>query len=66
MAPADILRAARETPTSASVDQVKHDLFVALANLLDLCEDVFVKPNQCDDVIAARAAIAAAEAEAGR
>lgn len=33
------------------------DLLAALDNLVDFCEHVFVKPNECDDIIAARAAI---------
>lgn len=36
------------------------DVVVALENLLDFCELVFVKPDQNDDVIAARAALAKA------
>jgi hypothetical protein len=37
------------------------DLLVALYNLVELCDDVFVKPKECDDLTAARAAIAKAE-----
>jgi hypothetical protein len=37
------------------------DLLVALYNLVELCDDVFVKPKECDNLTAARAAIAKAE-----
>lgn len=38
------------------------DLLVALQNLADFCQDTFAKPEQQDDLIAARAALAKAGA----
>lgn len=35
------------------------DLAGCLANLVELCESVFAKPKECDDLIAAKAALAA-------
>ena len=36
------------------------DLLAMLINLVELCDDVLVKPAECDDLIAAKAAIAKA------
>lgn len=37
------------------------EVLAALQNLVDFCEDVFVKPNENDDLAFARAALAKAE-----
>lgn len=41
-------------------DKAAPDLLIALENLVELCELVFTKPAECDDLDAARAAIAKA------
>lgn len=53
---------AAEAATVAALLAAAPDMLAALVNLVDLCEHVFVKPFENDDLTAARTAIALAEA----
>ncbi|RWN51430.1 MAG: hypothetical protein EOS04_24475 [Mesorhizobium sp.] len=49
-----------ECEANARLISASPELLAALENLLDLCEQTFAKPNECSEVLDARAAIAKA------